>query len=269
MRLNISQDTYQIEREAHPALFAATEELSKKAGVEMPAIRFFKPGTAYFSPAAAAIYNDKHVLLFNEASCKNIFLTDLKHPTQISEEFKAVMAHEFGHIARKDITLIKKVQYVPMACILGAIGGLYAYRTYQEKHANSKELDRAELEAVVRQHVPAVEKKESPLLHSIGVVALYTATALAGSVSGAMIRRQVMHNMEYACDAFSKKIIGSGEPLARAFEMIKDSNQAALDYVHSLSEPARTDALMKMKQMEIMDFFLHPPTDKRIAALRS
>ena len=270
MHDNPLSESYIAPKEQYSPLYDAIEQLAQKAGIAVPEVRLLHPESLLHKfPAAAILNNTQHAVLFSERNCQHLFDVNFTNGGHITDEFRAVIAHEFGHLARNDIATLQRTKYTPLAMALGAMVGLYAYRSYREKHPNTKETNHDAVRDEVTKQMPPVDHKTSPTLHAIGIVGLYFATALAGLVTGVMAIRQLRHHMEYACDAYSKKLMGSGEPLARAFEMIQGHHNEFMEQIKSLPEAQRTELLAKVKLLEVEQFFLHPPTEKRIAALRS
>ena len=84
--------------------------------------------------------------------------------------------------------------------------------------------------------------------------------------AGAFAGRAIRHHMEYACDAFSKEIMGSGKPLASALEKMEVfGKKMKHDMFGKLSDGKRQTA---ERVSELLEGFMHPPVAKRVERLR-
>lgn len=260
--------------ESHPHLHEALAELCQKAGMEKPhlhlveekalkaaAIRGEKLVAAVAGiPAAALLHKGEPYIIVNDIYAKAFGMESLNGP--ITDELKAIFAHELGHIKRQDLEKFgtsKLSFYSALGCV-GAALGVTKYLHYRHEHALQKE-------AEISPHPDELKELNSPTISTASAATHYILAGLAGLVMGGFVFRHMRHRMEYACDAFSKELMVSGKPLISAFEKLEafiDSKLA--DRVNSGRITAEKAASMKKIQQAIGQM-LHPPHAQRVAAL--
>ena len=101
------------------------------------------------------------------------------------------------------------------------------------------------------------------------------AFAILAPIAAAMIQAAVSRSREFQADESAAKLIGTGEPLAEALERLEayanripaavDPNQASNYIIDPLKAQARGGQRGGLGKM----FSTHPPTEQRIARLRS
>ncbi len=159
-------------------------------------------------------------------------------------EIRGVLAHELAHVKNRDI-LIGSVA----ATIATAIGFVATIARFGSMFGGGN------------------RRGENPLV--------YMAMLIVAPLAASVIQGAVSRSREFEADASAAKLIGDGEPLARALEKLDayagripaDVNQAQAS--HYIINPLKADArgrggLSGMAKM----FSTHPPTEERIARLR-
>lgn len=166
------------------------------------------------------------------------------------DEVRGVLAHELAHIRNRDILIGSVASAIGMALTFMArmmmYGGLYGGR----RSGNDG----------------------NPLAALALIILAPTAATL--------IRSAISRSREFQADASAARLLGSGEPLAQALEKLEiaagnhlapaqhvNPAQASNYIINPLKEELRND-LGGMGNFRKM-FSTHPPTEARIAALRS
>ena len=166
------------------------------------------------------------------------------------DEVRGVLAHELAHIRNRDILIGSVAAAISMALTLLArmamYGGLYGGRR---------------------------SGRDGNPLASIALIIL--APMAAG-----LIRAAISRSREFQADASAAQLMGDGEPLAQALERLEahannhlepamhvNPAQASNYIINPLREELKNDlgGLGGFRKM----FSTHPPTEARIAALRS
>ncbi len=164
------------------------------------------------------------------------------------DEVRGVLAHELAHIKNRDILIGSIASAVGMAITflarMAMWGGMYGGR-----RGNN---DGNPLAAL--------------------------ALAILAPTAAVMIRSAISRSREFQADASAARLMGDGEPLAQALEKIEiaagrrsplhvNPAQASNYIINPLKEELRNDigGLGGFGKM----FSTHPPTEARIAALRS
>jgi heat shock protein HtpX len=154
------------------------------------------------------------------------------------DELSAVLAHELGHVKNRDI-LISSIA----ATLASAI-------TYLARMAMLFGGGRRE----------AGRRGPSPIA---SLLMIFLAPVAAG-----LIRMAISRTREFSADATSARTLGTAEPMINALEKLESvGKQIPLEVSPSMShmyivQPFSGTALLKL-------FSTHPPTEKRIAALRA
>ena len=156
-------------------------------------------------------------------------------------EVRGVLAHELMHIRNRDILIGSVAATVGMAITMIARMAMFA-----AMFGGGRGRDR----------------------NPIGEIAF----AILAPVAAMLIQAAISRSREFQADASAARLIGDGEPLARALEKLEmaagripsgvDPNQASSYIVDPLKSQARGGGGSKL-------FSTHPPTDERIARLRS
>ncbi len=154
------------------------------------------------------------------------------------DELAAVLAHELGHVKNRDIlissiaaTLASAITYLARMAMWFGSGGRDTRR-----------------------------RERSPIG---GLLMIFLAPIAAG-----LIRMAISRTREFSADATSARTLGTAEPMIRALEKLDSiGKQIPLQASPSMShmyivQPFSGATLLKL-------FSTHPPTEKRIAALRA
>ncbi len=226
------------DRAQFPEYWEIMEDLATRAEMPMPDL--------YISPnpqpnAFATGRNPK-----NAAVCVTHGL--LQHMNW--DEVRGVLAHELAHIRNRDILIGSVAAAIGMALTmlarLAMYGGMYGGRR-SNRDGNP-----------------------------IAAIALVILAPLAASI----IRASISRSREFQADASAARLMGDGEPLAQALERLEvhakdhlapamhvNPAQASNYIINPLKEELKND-LGGMGGFRKM-FSTHPPTEARIAALRS
>jgi Zn-dependent protease with chaperone function len=259
--------TTPLASEGQPHLFGALQELCHKAKIEMPNLHLLdhgKLGTDHVSnmlrvmPAATFHQNGQHHIYFNEPMLKIWGMDNITSP--MTDEVKAVISHELGHITRKDIVGFgagRVAQFTPLACLVGGLG----VTAYLEHRSKQQEKEKPALKIDTSQ-------SKSPTLNAALIVGEYVGAAILGLTVGMVIATKIRHGMEYSCDAFSKKLMGSGEPLAIALEKLHQFENRLINDAIAAGKISEQQAQSLKSVDDFIKNLMHPPQEARIAALR-
>jgi Zn-dependent protease with chaperone function len=256
-----------IPKLGNEGIYHAVEELSKKAGIAVPSL-FISNGKSplleHGIPAMAMQNSNNSAIMLNRKLFNNVLGSriDFANHASINDELKAVIAHEMGHIKRGDIKgyIAGITLFPPLACMAGAVTGLYLIRRHQEQNKD-KPLSPQKAEETLK--LPPEIK--SPTLEAAKKVALYTVAVAAGLATGVFMTKELRCHMEYSCDAFSKQIMGSGKPLATFLEKFgiyaEKLNKQAFEKL-----PENRRKPLKMLG-GFIEWLMHPPIAKRVERL--
>jgi STE24 endopeptidase len=197
-------------------------ELADRAGVQVHALRVLEASAKMSASNAfvAGIGPTRRIVLFD-----NLLGDDPDTERQIAET-RSVLAHEFGHHAKGDLWRMAAASAAATALALAAV-------------------------ALALLHLPDTLAHRSAGAFA-ELPALFVCAALAQIVTsvalGAYSRRR-----ERAADAYGVRLIGDGEPFARALESLVATNLSEL-------RPPRFEQWLGAS---------HPPPYQRIARARS
>ncbi len=221
-----------VSEQQMPRLYAIVRELSDKADMPMPRL--------YVSPeeqpnAFATGRSPKHAAVAVTQGILRVCSED---------ELKGVLAHELGHVANRDI-LIGSVaaamavgitylaQFLQFAAIFGGFGG----RSDDDERMNP--------------------------------IALL-ATIILAPLAAMLLQMALSRGREYGADRYGARLVGDGEPLARALAKLESGAKA----IPSSVDPAHAQAYivnpLSGRKMTFKSLFMtHPSTEDRIRRLRS
>lgn len=180
-------------------------------------------------------------------------LLDLLDPREV----QAVVAHEIGHIKNDDVS-----RALQMASMLAGLSSAWTLGDHFLKSARYREL--------YHKNQSREESSSSALGATIGL-ALYVA-GLTTYLSGTLLRLASSRKTEFAADAASAEVIGSGKPLASALIKLQRThgrprdvlNAARCSYAHMyIDNPPSRQPLESVLGL----FHTHPSTEERVKRL--
>jgi len=152
------------------------------------------------------------------------------------DQVRGVLAHEFAHVKNRDI-LVSSIAAM-IAGAISAVGNIFFF-------------------------IGIFGDEEDNPLGAIGSLLLILVAPIAASLLQLAVSRQ----REFLADATAARVLGTGEPLARALESLERGRQAIPMQVN----PA-TEALYIVNPLRGVGiaalFSTHPPIEERIARLR-
>ena len=156
------------------------------------------------------------------------------------EELQGVLAHEISHVRNRDILISSVAAAVAMGITFMARMAMWGAMF------GGGGRDRDD--------------------NMLGTLAL----AILAPIAAAFLQMALSRNREYEADRRGARLLGTGEPLARALEKLDRGTKA----VPSRVDPAQATAyianpLAGQKQNFDKWFTTHPPMEDRIARLRS
>ena len=170
----------------------------------------------------------------NAAVCVNQGILDIL----TWEELQGVLAHEISHVRNRDILISSVAAAIAMGITLLArmamFAGMFGGRDRDD--------------------------------NVLGTLAL----AILGPIAAAFLQMALSRNREYAADASGARLLGTGEPLARALEKL----DRGVHMVPPQADPAHASAYIANPFANFRGglsslFSTHPPMDERVARLRS
>ena len=170
----------------------------------------------------------------NAAVCVNKGILDVL----TWEELQGVLAHEISHVRNRDILISSVAAAIAMGITLLARMAMWA-SMFGGRDRND---------------------------NVFGTLAL----AVLGPIAAAFLQMALSRNREYAADASGARLLGTGEPLARALEKLERGVQV----VPPQADPAQASAYIANPYANFRGglsslFSTHPPMEDRIARLRS
>jgi heat shock protein HtpX len=220
----------EVSREQAPDYFAIVDDLAGRAGIPMPRL--------YIAPsdqpnAFATGRNPKHA-----AVCVNQGLLQLMS----WDEVRGVLAHELMHIKNRDILTGSIAAAVGMAITFVARmamwGAMFGGGGGRDREDNNP--------------IAAI------------------ATIILAPIAAMMIQMAISRSREYAADASAAKLIGDGEPLARALQRLEAyAGRIPSDVNPSQASNYIVNPLRGRKVAFGNLFSTHPPMEERIARLRN
>jgi heat shock protein HtpX len=156
-----------------------------------------------------------------------------------THEIEGVIAHELAHVKHRDVLI---------SCVAAVLAGMISYAGYMLMFFGGGSRD----------------SRSSNPLGAIGAVAMIVLAPLAAVLIQAAISRQ----REFAADSYGGELCGNPERLAAALARLEAGNERiptpTNPAFHNLYivEPFSAGGVASL-------FATHPPTEKRIAALRA
>lgn len=156
------------------------------------------------------------------------------------DEIQGVLAHELSHVRNRDILIGSVVAAIAMGITFAASMARWALILGGRGHGNGRD--------------------SNPLVALLMMI--------LAPVAAALIRSSISRSREYEADASAARILGTGEPLARALEKL----ESGASRIPSNVNPAEASAyIVNPIRGEMLGnlFSTHPPTADRIARLRN
>jgi heat shock protein HtpX len=212
-----------------PQLYAIVRDLTQRADMPMPAI--------YISPAEqpnafATGRNPRHAAVAVTQGLLQVVTED---------ELRAVLAHEISHVRNRDILIGSVAAAVAMGITflarMAMWGAIFTGGSRDNEGGNL-----------------------------FGVIAM----AILAPIAAALLQMALSRSREYEADRSGAELLGSGEPLASALQKI----EAYAKQVPMNVDPAHASAFivnpLTGRKVNFANLFTtHPPTEERIARLRS
>ncbi len=246
-----------------PHLHDALNELCKKAGVEKPVIckpsigALLHPSSGVMLDHLVGVMNiDKPRLIIGEKAMKIFGQKDLNAP--VEEMFKAVIAHEIGHLKHNDIKLNKVIptRLTPLIGLAAAVGGLALYEHLHKKEAVQNIQLPSDRKTSLNNEIEAVKK--DGIGDAATSIIKYTAAAALGLLAGSVACKMMHNHIEFRADKFSASLMGTGKPLSDALEAF---SKYADKMQESMGKPGLIGTYLK--------WIMHPDINERINRLRS
>jgi heat shock protein HtpX len=213
-----------------PDYYAVVRDLTTRANLPMPRL--------YVTPdqqpnAFATGRNPKHAAVAVTQGILQICTWD---------EMRGVLAHEISHVGNRDILISSVAATVAMAITLlsrmAAWGGMFIGGGRDNEGENIFEL---------------------------------LALIILAPLAAVMLQMALSRSREYEADRCGARLIGDGEPLARALAKLDQaSKQIPMPAVHREMAPLYIVSPLAGMNVSFKSLFSdHPPTEDRIARLRS
>ncbi len=213
-----------------PDYYAVVRDLSTRAGLPMPRL--------YVTPDAqpnafATGRNPEHAAVAVTEGILQICTWD---------EMRGVLAHELSHVGNRDILISSVAATIAMAITMlarmAAWGGLFFGGNRQNEGENIFEL---------------------------------LALVILAPIAAMLLQMALSRSREYEADRSGARLIGDGEPLARALAKLDSAGrQIPMPYVRREMAPMYIMNPMAGMNISLKGLFSdHPPTEDRIARLRS
>jgi heat shock protein HtpX len=154
------------------------------------------------------------------------------------DQVRGVLAHEFSHIKNRDI-LVSSIAAM-IAGAISAIGNIFFFMGFF-----------------------GGDDDDNPLGAIGGLLVI-----LIAPIAASLLQLAVSRQREYLADATAARMLGTGEPLAEAFETLARGRQVVPMQVNPATEALFIVNPLSGKGMTAL-FSTHPPLEERIARLRA
>ncbi|MFO0109590.1 MAG: M48 family metallopeptidase, partial [Alphaproteobacteria bacterium] len=218
---------------------------------------------------AGALCLDKPRILIGEKMRKMLGNHRLHEP--ISEEFKAVLAHEISHLKHGDVKLWKVIP-LRLSPFLGLAAGFagvaYAEHLKKKEHETSKQKDAATARADIHAEWEKSDQPSEPFPEAMNPllrIGKYVAGGLLGFAVGTGLYALAHRHIEFRADRVSAELIEDGKPLARALQSLREQLQNSVR-----QNPEIIGEIKKMNPVKkMLHALMHPSDAERIRRLES
>ncbi len=211
-----------------PQYHAITKELCDRAGLPMP--RLFVSPDAQPNAFATGRSPDHAAVCVTQGLLQTLGW----------DEIQGVLAHELSHVRNRDILIGSVAAAVAMGITFAARIGQFAM-IFGGGGGRS-------------------DSRDNPL----GALLML----ILAPIAAVLIQAAISRSREFEADASAARLLGTGEPLARALEKL----EAGAQRIPSPVNPAEASAYIvnPLRGRNVTGWFTtHPPTSERIARLRS
>lgn len=223
-----SAKAVEVTAEQMPQYHAIMRDLSSRAGIPMPRL-YVAPNP---QPNAFATGRNPQ----NAAVCVTEGLLNMLS----WDEIQGVLAHELAHVRNRDILIGSVAAAVAMGITF--IAGMARWALIFGGGGGRDDGD------------------SNPLVALLMLI--------LAPIAAALIQAAISRSREYEADASAARLIGTGEPLARALEKLEAGAERIPAHVNPAEASAYIVNPLRGRSMANL-FSTHPPAADRIARLRS
>lgn len=216
----------EVTKDQAPELYAMIEDLAQRADIPMPKL--------YITPAQQA----NAFATGRDPEHASVAVTQGMLNTLPSDQVRAVLAHEIGHVKNRDI-LIASVAAV-LASSIAFLSRMGLYGGFGGSSDNRR-----------------------------GAGGFAILLAIFGPIAAMLIQFAISRQREFSADAYGRQLVGDGEPLAQALININESTKRlpmgnmnpAFSSMYIGNPLGKVGGLTKL-------FSTHPPVEERVQRLR-
>lgn len=218
----------EVTRDQMPQYHAIMEDLCRRASLPMPRLYVSRDSQPN---AFATGRNPEHAAVCVTEGLLNILSW---------QEIQGVLAHELSHVRNRDILIGSVAAALAMGITFAAGMARWALIFGGGRGANDRD--------------------SNPLVALLMVI--------LAPIAAAVIKAAVSRSREFEADAAGARMLGTGEPLARALEKLEFGAQQIPSGINPAMSSAYIVNPLRGSTMANL-FSTHPPVPERIARLRS